>query len=71
MLEHIDEHGEVSYVVVQKFYRSGQIFYKPATAALITEGLLSSRPKPFIEAGYRKVSVDPIGRVKRLKKPAG
>jgi CRISPR-associated endonuclease Csn1 len=53
--------------LVRKFFGSGAIFYKPLTMASVPKPEISSRPGPLLADGWRKVSIDPIGRVSPAK----
>ena len=64
VLEHVDDDGVTSYHLVYTFYRNGQVFFRPAIQATRPVPRESLRPKPLIKQGYRKVAVDPIGRVR-------
>jgi CRISPR-associated endonuclease Csn1 len=49
--------------VIRKFSTSGQIFFKPLTMTEEPRPEVSKRPGPLVREGWRKVVVDPIGRV--------
>lgn len=55
------------YRLVRKFLGSGAIFYKALTQATVPKPEVSSRPGPMLQEGWKKVSVDPIGRVRPAK----
>jgi len=64
MIARTDEHGRTEFAVVRKFYGNGQIFFRPHWVAGEAGSEKSQRPGPFISSGWRKVTVDPIGRVR-------
>lgn len=53
------------YLVVRKVNQAGRIFYKPHNKADDPKPEVSLGALDFAERGCRKVSVDPIGRVRR------
>lgn len=67
ILEEIDEHGVVHYWLVRKFNQEGRVFYKPVTMAGSPEKEVSFGPSAFLDGTLRKVSIDPIGRIRKAK----
>lgn len=59
--------GLGSLVVIRKFLSNGQIFYKPLTMADDPKPEESKRPGPLVAAGWHKVSIDPIGRIRKAR----
>ncbi|MBX5455063.1 MAG: type II CRISPR RNA-guided endonuclease Cas9 [Acidobacteriia bacterium] len=55
--------GREEFVLVRKFSSSGQVFFKPLTMAREPNPEVSRKPGPLLKEGWRKVSIDPIGRV--------
>lgn len=64
VLEHVDADGVVTYHQVTGFYSNGQIFFRPAVLAVQPALRASKRPAGLLAENYRKVRVDPIGRVR-------
>ncbi len=61
---HLVLNGEPTYVVVQKLSANGQVFFLPHAAARAEKAPPSLMAGPLLRARARKVSVDPIGRVR-------
>jgi CRISPR-associated endonuclease Csn1 len=59
--------GKDEYRLVTKFYSKGPIFFRPLTVALLEGPARSQTPGPLLAEGWRKVSVDPIGRVRAAR----
>ncbi len=55
------------YRLVRKFYGAGPIFFKPLTMAVEPETQDSRTPPTWVREGWRKVAIDPIGRVRPAK----
>jgi|GEM_PF-2740399 len=55
--------GKQEYVLVRRFSSSGQVFFKPLTMAREPNPEVSRKPDPLLKEGWRKVSINPIGRV--------
>ena len=64
IIERIKADGEREYFVVRRVNQAGRIFYKPHNGADDPNPEVSFGVKDFSERGCRKVSVDPIGRVR-------
>jgi CRISPR-associated endonuclease Csn1 len=64
ILERLTDDGDKEYLVVRKCNQAGRIFYKPATSAEEPKPEVSFGPQVFKDARIRKVTVDPIGRVR-------
>jgi CRISPR-associated endonuclease Csn1 len=56
--------GRDEFRLVRKFLGNGQVFFKPPFVSGELKPEVSKRPAPLVEEGWRKVSVDPIGRVR-------
>lgn len=56
--------GSVEYLVVRKVNQAGRVFYKAASQADIPKPEVSFGPTSFADGALKKVSVDPIGRVR-------
>lgn len=56
--------GSVKYLVVRKVNQAGRVFYKSATQAGTPKPEVSFGPGNFTDTSIKKVSVDPIGRVR-------
>jgi CRISPR-associated endonuclease Csn1 len=55
--------GRDEYRLIRKFLGSSAIFYKPLTMAVVPKPETSNRPGTLLAEGWRKISIDPIGRV--------
>jgi len=64
ILEMMQEDGSHHYVVVRFCNEKGRVFYKPINMADDPKPEVSFGPKDFLKPNIRKVSVDPIGRVR-------
>ncbi len=64
ILEVTNPSGSKEYLVVRKFNEEGRVFYKPLHSATKPKPEISVGPNRFLEPDIRKVSVDPIGRVR-------
>lgn len=64
ILERKSENGEIERLVVRKCNQAGRVFYKPVTSTIDPKPEVSFGPSSFADGGIRKVSVDPIGRVR-------
>jgi hypothetical protein len=69
MFEMVRPDGEVLLCVVRKMdQRSKRVYYKRHTDARDTEAInkdnLYLSPKKMLEVGAKKVTVDPIGRIR-------
>jgi len=58
----VDDRDE--FALIRLAYSNGQIFYKPLAMAGVPAKEVSKKPKIWIREGWRKVAVDPIGRVR-------
>jgi CRISPR-associated endonuclease Csn1 len=54
--------GREEFVVVRYAYGAGPIFFKPVWLAGVPKPQVSKTPATWVREGWRKVSVDPIGR---------
>jgi CRISPR-associated endonuclease Csn1 len=59
--------GVQEIVIVREFYRTGQMFLAPHWYAGEPMRSGSKKPEPLLAAGWRKVSIDPIGRISPAK----
>lgn len=64
ILEITRKDGSKEYVAIRYCNEKGRVFYKPANMADDPKPEVSFGPARFLEPGIRKVTIDPIGRVR-------